>query len=199
MPIKKEILDTSDDDIRDDDDINIDDNCLDTSDDNDLDETDIDSDEMTVIEDGDDSNTDDISKDKVLEKKESKHKEAGKHALQYDSIFKGKKEDSDLDEYILESVSKNNSFDPDASSSYAFERESPTEYTRLNRLKQNLYDVIINDLKLNIKNSTDEALGIFFEYSGSWYRDNEHISTMATMMDMSEEQTDDFFTEAKKI
>ena len=58
---------------------------------------------------------------------------------------------------------------------------------------------LLSRVKLEINNSTNEALLIFFEYAGSWDRDNEHISTMATMMDMSEEQTDDFFTEAKKI
>jgi hypothetical protein len=87
-------------------------------------------------------------------KKNSKHKEVGKHALKYDSIFKGKKEDSNLDEYFIESASKNNNtFEPDAASSYSFERDSPTEYTRLSQLKKDMYEVIVNDIKLNLKSS----------------------------------------------
>ena len=87
-------------------------------------------------------------------KKNSKHKEAGKHALKYDSIFKGKKDDTNLDEYFIESASKNNNtFEPDSSSSYSFERDSPTEYTRLSQLKKDMYDIILDDIKLNLKSS----------------------------------------------
>ena len=58
---------------------------------------------------------------------------------------------------------------------------------------------LLSQVKLNIKNSTDEALSIFWEYSTQWDRDNIHIQTMAVMLDMTEDQTDDFFTEANKI
>lgn len=58
---------------------------------------------------------------------------------------------------------------------------------------------LLADVKAKVENSTNEALKIFFEYSGSWNRDNILIAAMAGMMDMSEEQTDDFFIEAKKI
>lgn len=58
---------------------------------------------------------------------------------------------------------------------------------------------LLAQVKLLLESSTDEALKIFWEYSGSWDRDNEHVSTMAGMQGMSEEQTDDFFIEAKKI
>jgi len=54
-------------------------------------------------------------------------------------------------------------------------------------------------VKSAVESSTDEALTIFWEYAISWDRDNIHIAAMAGMLDMSEEQTDDFFTEAKKI
>ena len=89
----------------------------------------------------------------IEEIKSSKHKEIGKHSLKYDSIFKGKKDDSNLDEYFIETASKNNTFDPDSSSAYSFERESPTEYTRLSELRKELYNVIVDVIKLNIKNS----------------------------------------------
>jgi hypothetical protein len=54
-------------------------------------------------------------------------------------------------------------------------------------------------VKEAVKNSTDNALVIFWEYALSWDRDNAYIGTMAAMLEMSEYQTDDFFIEAKKI
>ena len=50
-----------------------------------------------------------------------------------------------------------------------------------------------------VENSINEALRIFWEYSLSWDRDNIHIAAMAGMLGMTEEQTDDFFVDAKKI
>jgi len=50
-----------------------------------------------------------------------------------------------------------------------------------------------------IETSTNEALTIFWEYALSWDRDNIHIAAMAALLEMNEEQTDDFFIEAKKI
>ena len=54
-------------------------------------------------------------------------------------------------------------------------------------------------VKEAVEYSGDEALSIFWEYAGSWERDNIHIAAMAGMLGMSEEQTDTFFIEAKKI
>jgi hypothetical protein len=54
-------------------------------------------------------------------------------------------------------------------------------------------------VKEAVENSTDEALIIFWEYSLSWNRDNIHIAAMAGTLDMTEDQTDDFFIQAKKI
>jgi hypothetical protein len=58
---------------------------------------------------------------------------------------------------------------------------------------------LLTRVKEAVKNSTDEALTIFWEYAGSWDRDNIHVAAMAGMLDMSEEQTDDFFIDAAKI
>jgi hypothetical protein len=54
-------------------------------------------------------------------------------------------------------------------------------------------------VKEAVKNSTDEALLIFWEYALSWDRDNIHIAAMAAMLEMTEDQTDNFFIEANKI
>jgi hypothetical protein len=54
-------------------------------------------------------------------------------------------------------------------------------------------------VKEAVENSTEDALAIFWEYSLSWNRDNIHIAAMAGMLEMSEDQTDDFFIQASKI
>ncbi len=119
-------------------------------------------------------------------KKISKHKESGKHSLKYDSIFKGKKDDTDLDEYIIESANKNNNFEPNAASSYAFERESPTEYVRLNNLKKELYNVIVDDIKLNIKNSRRKPSRVDF---------NKYYSVIVSRLDMGSYSYSEVFIE----
>jgi len=58
---------------------------------------------------------------------------------------------------------------------------------------------LLSTVKASIEYSTNESLLIFWEYSLSWDRDNIHIAAMATMLEMTEDETDDFFIDAKKI
>ena len=58
---------------------------------------------------------------------------------------------------------------------------------------------LLTMVKEAVENSTNEALTIFWEYALSWDRDNIHIAAMAALLEMSEDQTDNFFIEAKKI
>jgi hypothetical protein len=58
---------------------------------------------------------------------------------------------------------------------------------------------LLSTVKASIEYSSNETLIIFWEYALSWDRDNIHIAAMAGMLEMSEDQTDDFFIEAKKI
>jgi hypothetical protein len=58
---------------------------------------------------------------------------------------------------------------------------------------------LLSTVKASIEYSNNEALTIFWEYALSWDRDNIHIAAMASMLEMSEDQTDDFFIDAKKI
>jgi hypothetical protein len=58
---------------------------------------------------------------------------------------------------------------------------------------------LLSAVKSAIENSTNEALKIFWEYSGSWDRDSPHVKKMAWLLGMSEDQTDTFFIEANKI
>jgi hypothetical protein len=57
---------------------------------------------------------------------------------------------------------------------------------------------LLTRVKEAVQSSTNESLLIFWEYSLSWDRDNIHIAAMAAMLEMTEEQTDDFFIEANK-
>jgi len=59
--------------------------------------------------------------------------------------------------------------------------------------------VMLSKVRLEIDNSTDEALTIFWEYALSWDRNSPHVKKMAWLLGMNDEQTDTFFTEANKI
>lgn len=164
-----------------------------------LDSDELDSDEVCL--DFDSNLEEDIEEDEFVEdldkvliedcenndsKKESKHKEVGKHSLKYDSIFKGKKDESELDEYIIETSSSNNNFELDTASSYSFERESPTEYTRLNNLKNELYTIIVDVIKLNIKNSRRKPSRVDF---------NKYYSKIVENLDMGTYSYSEVFIE----
>jgi hypothetical protein len=58
---------------------------------------------------------------------------------------------------------------------------------------------LLSTVKASIEYSNNESLLIFWEYALSWDRDNIHIAAMAGMLEMTEDQTDDFFIQAKKI
>jgi hypothetical protein len=58
---------------------------------------------------------------------------------------------------------------------------------------------LLTRVKEAVQNSTNEALLIFWDYALSWDRDNIHIAAMATLLEMSEDHTDNFYIEAKKI
>jgi len=81
-------------------------------------------------------------------KEKSKHKIKDKHKLPYDSIFKGKKIEA-VDE--LPNIPKQESFEFDVSSTYYEENKNPEEYKRLKDLREEIYIIVIEKLKLNIK------------------------------------------------
>ena len=58
---------------------------------------------------------------------------------------------------------------------------------------------LLTTVKSAVEYSGDEALSIFWEYAGSWDRGNIHIAAMAGLLEMTEDQTDDFFIDAAKI
>jgi hypothetical protein len=58
---------------------------------------------------------------------------------------------------------------------------------------------LLSTVKASIEYSNNESLTIFWEYALSWDRDNIHIAAMAGMLEMTEDETDNFFIDAKKI
>lgn len=89
-----------------------------------------------------------VSEDVVL----SKHKQNGKHALKYDTIFKGKKDDP-LDENTdMGGASSyyNESFDLDRSSHFAHDDEI---YQKEKRLRERVYEVLLGNTDINFLNN----------------------------------------------
>ena len=79
----------------------------------------------------------------------SKHKITGTHKLSHDSIFLGKKnkevEESDL---YIDIDNKQQNYKPSLSSGYSMERENPNETARLNEMRNIMYDILKDDLKV---------------------------------------------------
>lgn len=104
-----------------------------------------------VIEVSDDEDIEDVEvsddEDVVL----SKHKQHGKHSLKYDSIFKGKKEDTteeeDLSSYF------NDKFEVDKSSILYSESYDNENYQRQKRVKERVYEVLSTKTSLNFLNN----------------------------------------------
>jgi hypothetical protein len=82
----------------------------------------------------------------------SKHTEEGKHSLKYDSIFKGKKEDSEEDEDI-EKMFINENFEVDKGSQFWSESIDNENYVKDKRVKEKVYDVLKNHTDLNFMNN----------------------------------------------
>jgi len=84
----------------------------------------------------------------------SKHKIQGKHSLKYDSIFKGKKEDplSD-DEFDTMTSYYNESFEVDKGSLYWFESIDNETCVRERKIKEKVYEVLLNNTDLNFLNN----------------------------------------------
>lgn len=127
-----------------------DENQLDES--NFMDEDDNDNDEQYDVEEIilDDEEFDDYDVDvevDVKPKTVSKHKEKGKHALKYDSIFKGKKHDDVDNEHYIDIQT---TFNADNETSNGLEQRDQVEYERLKMLQKEIHDVMVGMGKINI-------------------------------------------------
>jgi hypothetical protein len=84
----------------------------------------------------------------------SKHKIQGKHSLKYDSIFKGKKEDPLSDEeFDTMSSYYNDNFEVDKGSIFWFESMDNENYIKEKRIKEKVYEVLLNNTDLNFLNN----------------------------------------------
>jgi len=82
----------------------------------------------------------------------SKHKQSGKHSLQYDTIFKGKKDNIDEDT-DTSTTYHNDSFNFDPSSNYHHETVNNHDYLRERKLKQKVYDILVEHTEINFMNN----------------------------------------------
>jgi hypothetical protein len=98
-----------------------------------------------------DVKTKELEEDIVL----SKHKLQGKHALKYDSIFKGKKEDKieqDSEEDYT-SMYFNEKFEVDKSSYMYLESQDNETYIRSKNIKEKVYQVLLDKTSINFLNN----------------------------------------------
>lgn len=90
-----------------------------------------------------------ISQDAVL----SKHTLNRKHSLNYDSIFKGKKESPLSEDEIDFSSSYNETFEVDKSSIYWYESVDNENYIKEKRIKERVYEVLSTHTDINFLNN----------------------------------------------
>ena len=83
----------------------------------------------------------------------SKHTIQGTHALKYDSIFKGKKDDPINEDSLDFSPSYNEGFELDKSSSYWNESVDNETYVKKKILQEKIYNVLSNHTNLIFTNS----------------------------------------------
>lgn len=103
--------------------------------------------EEEFIEEEDDEEKDE-SDDIVL----SKHTIEGKHSLKYDSIFKGKKEETP-DNEDFDIMFFNEKFEVDKASQYWFESIDNENYTKEKRVKEKVYEVLLAHTDINFLNN----------------------------------------------
>lgn len=94
--------------------------------------------------------TDESAADDVIFSKHSIHK---KHSLNYDSIFKGKKEDPLTEDNFENFGSFNETFEVDKSSIYWYESVDNENYIKEKRIKERVYDVLAEKTDLNFMNN----------------------------------------------
>ena len=112
---------------------------------------------IEISEDDSVENLEEDTKAKELEEEIvlSKHKLQGKHALKYDSIFKGKKEDKiDQDsEEDYTSMYFNEKFEVDKSSYMYLESQDNEMYIRTKNIKEKVYKVLLDKTSINFLNN----------------------------------------------
>lgn len=121
--------------------------------------------------------------------KVSKHKIKGKHSLKYDSIFKGRKSETDdeFDDFSSDfHVPKQENFDFDSGCSYHEEYRAPDDYIRIKALRQEIYHIITEYTDINIKNPRRKPAKTDF---------NKYIGVLVEHLDVARYSYSEIFIE----
>ena len=107
----------------------------------------------------------------------SKHKMEGKHALKYDTIFKGKKEDIINEDEVGTTDFYNDSFSVNKDSAFFIESYDNEDYLRLKKVKDQIYNVLLSKTDINFnsnrrKPSKDDFNKYFFLLKNELKNDN---------------------------
>jgi hypothetical protein len=82
----------------------------------------------------------------------SKHTAEGKHSLKYDSIFKGRKEDTDQED-DFERMASSENFEVDKSSYYWVESIDNENYVKDKRVKEKVYEILRDHTDISFLNN----------------------------------------------
>jgi hypothetical protein len=158
---KKDEDEEFDDELNEEIEINDEDDDFDADSDDDGDDGDLDDDSDPDDEDESDESKKSNKNNVVL----SKHKEEGKHALKYDSIFKGsKKEPLGEDDFDSFSGYYPDSIEVDKSSQYHFESIDNEQYVRQKQVKESVYGVLDEHTEINFLNNRRKPSKVDFNH-----------------------------------
>jgi hypothetical protein len=111
----------------------------------------------------DDEEIDDEEKDESNDIVLSKHTIEGKHSLKYDSIFKGKKEETP-DNEDFDTMFFNEKFEVDKASQYWFESIDNENYTKEKRVKEKVYEVLSAHTDISFLNNRRKPSRVDFNH-----------------------------------
>ena len=152
---------------------------------------------------------DDIETSEIIEIEDSnddiilsKHKIEGKHALKYDTIFKGKKEDVLNEDEIGTTDFYNDSFSVSKDSAFFIESYDNEDYLRLKKVKDQIYNILLNKTDINFnsnrrKPSKDDFNKYFFLLKNELK--NENFTNIELFSELSVYFSDNLFNMFKLL
>ncbi len=132
----------------------------------------------------------------------SKHKIEGKHALKYDTIFKGKKEDVLNEDEIGTTDFYNDSFSVSKNSAFFIESYDNEDYLRLKKVKDQIYNILLSKTDINFnsnrrKPSKDDFNKYFFLLKNELK--NENFTNIELFSELSVYFSDNLFNMFKLL
>jgi hypothetical protein len=92
----------------------------------------------------------------------SKHQQQGKHSLNYDIIFKGRKEELNEDEANTSTFDYQDSFQYDPGTPFYDEAYNNTDVEKQRKIKQKVYDIVKDKTEINLKTSRRKPSKVAF-------------------------------------